>query len=151
MAKKLQCRQCGTVFDGGTESKLAVCPKCGKQYKNPNYVEPTNVAEPARSRSEFTGGLLGLIVHKLVATLVSIVTVGLLLPWAVCYLQRWETEHTVVDGYKLAFDGKAISLFGNWVKWFLLTLITCGIYSFWVTIKMKKWVASHTHLTRVRA
>ena len=43
------------------------------------------------------------------------------------------------------FDGKAIQLFGNWIKWVLLTTITLGIYSFWLNIKMKKWITKHTH------
>lgn len=46
---------------------------------------------------------------------------------------------------RLAFDGTAIGLFGNWIKWFLLSIITLGIYSFWLQIKLKKWIVSHTH------
>ena len=36
-------------------------------------------------------------------------------------------------------------LFGNWIKWFLLTAITCGIYGFWVAPRLYNWVAKHTH------
>lgn len=42
------------------------------------------------------------------------------------------------------FVGKAGSLFGNWIKWLLLTIITFGIYGFWVNIKLKQWIAKHT-------
>lgn len=43
------------------------------------------------------------------------------------------------------FDGTAAGLFGNWIKWFLLTLITVGIYGFWLDIKLEKWIVSHSH------
>ena len=58
---------------------------------------------------------------------------------------RWETKHTVINGHRLKFDGTALQLFGNWIKWLLLTIITLGIYGFWVCIKIKKWTTKHTH------
>ena len=66
-------------------------------------------------------------------------------PWAVCMVYNWETKHTVVDGRRLKFDGTALGLFGNWIKWSLLCIITLGIYSFWLAIALKKWKAKHTH------
>ena len=57
----------------------------------------------------------------------------------------WETRHTVVNGRRLAFDGTALQLFGNWIIWLLLCIITLGIYSFWVGIALRKWKAAHTH------
>lgn len=33
----------------------------------------------------------------------------------------------MVEVQRLRFDGTAVSLFGQWIKWFLLTLITFGI------------------------
>lgn len=42
------------------------------------------------------------------------------------------------------FDGKATQLFGNWIKWWLLTLVTLGIYGFWLGIKLKQWKVKHT-------
>ena len=57
----------------------------------------------------------------------------------------WETKHTVINGKRLAFDGKAIQLFGNWIKWLLLTIITLGIYGFWLNIALKKWKTKHTY------
>ena len=53
---------------------------------------------------------------------------------------------TIIDGHKLIFDGTGAQLFGNYIKWFLLTIITFGIYSFWLSIKMKQWVTKHTHM-----
>ncbi len=65
--------------------------------------------------------------------------------WAVCMEYNWEIKHTVINGHRLRFEGTTIGLFGNWIKWLLLTVITIGIYGFWVSIAIKKWKPKHTH------
>ena len=65
--------------------------------------------------------------------------------WSVCMEYNWEIKHTVINGHRLRFDGTAIGLFGNWIKWLLLCIITFGIYGFWVSIALKKWKTKHTH------
>ena len=60
-------------------------------------------------------------------------------------LENWKVKHTVIEGKRLCFDGSATQLFGNWIKWLLLTVITLGIYGLWVRIKMTQWVTKHTH------
>jgi uncharacterized membrane protein YjgN (DUF898 family) len=96
--------------------------------------------------SEFTGGLFGLIGINILATVLTVFTLGIALPFAVCLKQRWVADHTILDGHRLMFDGNGFQLFGQYIKWFLLTIITLGIYVFWLGIKMKKWVVSHTHV-----
>lgn len=95
--------------------------------------------------SYFDGGLLQLLGWKILGSLITILTLGICYPWAVCMVYNWEIKHTVVDGKRMEFDGKAIQLFGNWIKWFFLTIITIGIYGFWLDIKVKKWKTKHTH------
>lgn len=97
------------------------------------------------SNSRFTAGLGSLIAHRIVAGLMIFFTLGIATPWAIVFLQRWETTNTIIDGRRLYFDGSAMGLFGQWIKWLLLTFVTFGIYGFWVSIKMKQWVVSHTH------
>lgn len=98
-----------------------------------------------QKKSQFTGGLLGLIGMNLLQFLLTFVTFGLGVPWAVCMKERWIAKHTIIDGRQLIFDGTGGQLFGNYIKWFLLTLITFGIYGFWLDIKMKQWITMHTH------
>ena len=98
-----------------------------------------------KNESYFDGGLLQLIGWKLLGGLITLITLGICYPWAVCMVYNWEVKHTVIEGKRLEFDGKAIQLFGNWIKWLLLTIITFGIYGFWVGIKLKKWITKHTH------
>ena len=100
--------------------------------------------------SYFDGGLLQLIGWRLLGLLITVVTLGICAPWAICMVYRWETKHTVINGKLLAFDGSAIQLFGNWIKWLLLTIITLGIYSFWLSIALKKWQTKHTHFLELQ-
>ena len=95
--------------------------------------------------SKFTGGLLGLIGISILQGIIIGFTLGIATPWAVCLKEGWLAKHTVIDGHKLVFDGNGAQLFGNYIKWFLLSIVTFGIYAFWLNIKMKKWVVSHTH------
>jgi uncharacterized membrane protein YjgN (DUF898 family) len=95
--------------------------------------------------SKFTGGLLGMIGIGILQGLIITFTLGLGAPWAVCLKQSWIAKQTIIDGKRLTFDGTGGQLFGNYIKWLLLTIITFGIYSFWLTIKMQQWITKHTH------
>ena len=94
--------------------------------------------------SKFTGGLLGLIGIGILSGIIVIISAGILTPWAVCIRQEWYAKHTYIEGKQLVFEGKAIELFGQFIKWFFFTIITLGIYAFWLNIKMHAWVVSKT-------
>ena len=96
-------------------------------------------------KSYFDGGLLQLIGWKLLGGLITMCTLGICYPWALCMVYGWETKHTVIEGKRLKFNGKEMQLFGNWIKWLFLTIITFGIYSFWLRIAIIKWKTKHTH------
>ena len=95
-------------------------------------------------KSYFDGGLLQLIGWQILGGLVTLLTLGLCYPWAICMIYRWEAKHTVINGRRLKFTGTAMQLFGNWIKWILLTIITLGIYAFWLNIKLIQWKTKHT-------
>jgi uncharacterized membrane protein YjgN (DUF898 family) len=94
--------------------------------------------------SYFDGGVLGFIGWVILGGLITMFTLGLCLPWAVCLFLKWETSHTVVGGRRLQFTGSGGSLFGHYILWWFLTIITLGIYSFWLYVAMKKWTTKHT-------
>lgn len=95
--------------------------------------------------SYFDGGLLDLVLRKILAAILIACTLGILAPFAICMLYRWEIHHTVINGKRLQFDGTAAQLFGNWIKWLLLCIVTLGIYGFWLNIKLKQWQTKHTY------
>ena len=97
-------------------------------------------------KSKFTGGLFGMVGLYAVQAIVVIVTLGFGLPWAVCMKEKWYARHTIIDGYRLTFDGTGFQLFGQYTKWLVLTFLTGGIYGFWLAIKLKQWITQHTHL-----
>ena len=103
------------------------------------------------NESKFTGGLLGLIGISILQILLTVITLGLAYPWAVCMKERWIAKHTIIDGKQLVFDGTGVQLIGKYLLWWFLTLITFGIYSFWLNIKMKQWVVKHTHMVEKAA
>ena len=97
------------------------------------------------NQSYFDGGLLQLIGWMLLGGLLTVCTLGICYPFALCMVYGWETKHTVINGHRLAFDCNRLQLWGKWIIWLLLCIITLGIYSFWVGIALRKWKTSHTH------
>ena len=105
-------------------------------------MEESNIIE--KEKSYFDGGLLQLVGWSLLGGLITIFTLGICFPWALCMVYGWKINHTVIEGKRLKFTGKAIGLFGLWIKWILLTIITLGIYGFWVNISLEKWKVKNT-------
>ena len=96
-----------------------------------------------KQESYFDGGLLSYVGHRIIASMITICTLGICAPWGICIMINWKVKHTVIDGHRLYFDGTATQLFGNWIKWLILTIITIGIYSFWLNIKLEQWITTH--------
>lgn len=96
--------------------------------------------------SKFTGSLLELVIVNLAAGFVSVISLGLLVPWAICFRYRYIASHTIIDGKQLYFDGNAAQLWGQWFKWLFFIIITVGIYTFWVGLRLQQWRVNHTHM-----
>ena len=108
-------------------------------------VGPTVVVNTGRPEASFRfdGGAGSYLLVGIGATLLTLCTLGLALPWAICMQYRWRTEHTVINGRRLRFTGTGGGLFGNWIKWWLLSLVTLGIYVFWVVPRLTKWITEN--------
>jgi uncharacterized membrane protein YjgN (DUF898 family) len=94
--------------------------------------------------SYFDGTLGSYIGTAILSFLITVITLGIGFPWAMCMFYKWKTNHTVIEGRRLKFTGTASGLFGIWIKCILLIIITIGIYSFWVFIEVEKWKVAHT-------
>lgn len=60
--------------------------------------------------SYFDGGLLSYIGYSIIASLITILTLGICAPWGICIMINWKVKHTVIDGHRLYFDGTATQL-----------------------------------------
>ncbi|GAA4737120.1 hypothetical protein GCM10023328_17120 [Modestobacter marinus] len=99
----------------------------------------------ARSgRFTFDGGAATYVGTAILAFLITVLTLGICYPFALVLRERWRAKHSYIDGYPLVFTGSAIGLFGNWIKWLLLSVITLGIYLFWVGPRITSWKWEHT-------
>ena len=96
------------------------------------------------NRSYFDGGLLSYVGWIILGSPLTSCTFGICYPWALCMIYGWKINHTVIEGRRLQFNGTAVGLFGNWIKWLLLIVVTLGIYSFWVHIKLEQWRVKNT-------
>ncbi|NEM05488.1 DUF898 family protein [Geodermatophilus normandii] len=106
------------------------------------------MAESGRFR--FDGGAATFVGTGILAALVTICTFGICYPFALVLRERWRAKHSYIDGFPLVFTGSAWALFGNWLKWLLLSIITLGIYLFWVGPRIQQWKWEHTDFDRSR-
>ncbi|MGO1468592.1 MAG: DUF898 family protein [Tissierella sp.] len=109
-----------------------------------NFDVNRETAKIKKGGSYFDGGLFQLIAWSILGFLITLFTLGICYPWALCMVYGWRINHTVIEGNRLKFTGSAVGLFGHWIKWLLLTIITFGIYGFWVRISLEKWKVKNT-------
>ena len=140
------CKQCGTLYNTG----YPLCPKCTEEYNSAygyTSMSKLKVKKKSMNNSYFDGGPFQLLGWTLLGGLLSLFTLGIGAPLALCMIYRWEAKHTVIDGRRLQFTGTGLGLLGRYLLWLLLTIVTMGIYGFWFGIALKKWrIANTTHV-----
>jgi uncharacterized membrane protein YjgN (DUF898 family) len=99
---------------------------------------------PKSKTFEFDGGAGTYLGTGILGFLITIFTLGICYPFALVLRQRWKAKHTYINGRRLVFVGSAMGLFGNWIKWLLLSIVTLGIYLFWVMPRVNKWIVENT-------
>jgi len=70
----------------------------------------------------------GLFFTKVIAFLLTAVTLGFGLPWAKCMVMNKWANNVRIDGRRIKFTGTAGQLVGVWIKVFLLSVVTIGLY-----------------------
>jgi uncharacterized membrane protein YjgN (DUF898 family) len=99
----------------------------------------------------FDGGAGTFLGTGILAFLVTVFSLGIAYPFALVLRQRWIAKHTMINGVRLRFTGTGVGLFGNWIKWLLLSIVTIGIYLLWVGPRIHKWKTEHTEFDRASA
>ena len=59
--------------------------------------------------SYFDGGLFSYIGHVILATLITVFTLGICAPWGMCILYNWKIKHTDINGHRLYFDAHLVA------------------------------------------
>lgn len=116
-----------------------------KKIENKQVEKKKEEPKKEYEKSYFDGGLLQLIGWKILGFLVTLFTLGICYPFALCFVYKWQMKHTVINGKRLYFDGKGYQLLGRWILWLLLSIITLGIYTLWIPVQKNKWILKHTH------
>ncbi len=119
-----------------------------------NYFASKTTVGPTRRgqiRFAFNGTGGGFFGTFLVNYLLTLVTVGIYAPWAMCNIARWFTEHYEAhtdDGGRQSakFVGSGGDLFVTFLVGYLLTLVTLGIYTPWFACKLQKFFQTNTHI-----
>lgn len=127
------------------ETKKEVKEESPKFEEVEVYQEVEPVKKQIRTDSYFDGGLIELIGWRILAILITLVTLGIAGPWAKCMMYSYQIKHTVYNGKRLKFVGTGGDLFVNRFKWILLSIITFGIYAIFIPIKKTKWVISNIY------
>ena len=135
------------IIDNNVENLNQQNINMSPQYEvaPPQFEEVQRKPKVVRTDSYFDGGLLELIGWRILAFLITVVTLGIAYPWAECMLYNYQFKHTVYNGKRLKFEGTGGDLFVNMFKWLFFTLITCGIYAFFIPVSKTKWVISNLH------
>jgi uncharacterized membrane protein YjgN (DUF898 family) len=85
------------------------------------------------------------LVHILVTTFLTVITLGLYLPWRMVKMESYYWSHvTVEDGRTCSYDGTAGGLFGTALTALFLTVFTCGFGSPWAICLVNKYHREHT-------
>ena len=99
-------------------------------------------------RFKFTGTGGALFVKFFVGMLLSMVTLGIYLPWFMVSLTRYVCDNTVLEtgagAVRLKFTGTGGALFVTFLVGYLLTIITLGIYTPWFITKLLKFHMDNT-------
>jgi uncharacterized membrane protein YjgN (DUF898 family) len=80
------------------------------------------------------------------ALLIAVLALEICYPFALVRRERRKAKQSSIDGRQVVFTGSAVGLFGNWIKWLLLSIVTFGVYLFWVERRVQRWMWEHTEL-----
>ena len=94
--------------------------------------------------SKFTAHIWSFIGRNILVVLLSIITLGIATPWALCSYQRWVAKHTIIDGREIRFEGRGGALFLKTLLWGFLTIITLGIFVYSFIVRLQRWIVRNT-------
>jgi uncharacterized membrane protein YjgN (DUF898 family) len=95
-------------------------------------------------RFGFDGDVTGYLGTRLVALLLTVLTLGFGFPYALVLVKRWNARHLVIGGSPVVFTGRAGDLMRQWAVWWPCVVLTVGFYAFAVFPRVIRWVWDNT-------
>jgi len=95
--------------------------------KEPKQKRQKEKQEQDLAKSRFTGELLMWIWTNTLYYASIIFTMGILMPFALCYRERWMAKHTFIEGKQLEFYGRGWILFLRKILWIIFGPIIIGL------------------------
>ena len=141
--------QTGLLSTVNSDRQSSTCVENRKGERNMGRIETDIEKYGGSAESRFTGTMLELVAINLGTWLLSCLTLGIATPWLVCWATRWKTEHTIINGKKMRFEGDGGGLFFEYIKWWLLGVVTLGIYGLWIPVKLEQWIVKRVHFVGV--
>jgi hypothetical protein len=105
--------------------------------------------EKVLTPSRFDGNAIHYFFLALGCVLLTVVTLGIMFPWCLCWMASFKASHTIVDEKRLAFDGKGGELIGKWLLYIVLYIVTATIFGLWIPKKIQNWKQAHLHFAPV--
>jgi len=101
-------------------------------------------------RGAQTGSAFRYAAVAFVWTAVSVLSLGLCVPFQRIYLQRVRTSNTWFGTERFSFHGKAREMFGTWFIAWLLLIPTVGLSYYWYRVREFRYVAQVTRFGSLR-
>lgn len=116
------------------------------------YDNTTLKTQSGDLKFRFTGTGGALFATYLLGVILSIITLGLYVPWFMVRLTKYFSENSAgesADGssYAVSFTGTGLSLFGTYVLGAILTFITLGIYMPWFMVSLTRFYVNNASIT----
>ena len=102
-----------------------------------------NTTNSQKVDSYYDGTAMGLFKAMLGPTLLSLITLGICVPFLLEATMRYQYNHTIISGRRLNYTGTGKTFFGKYIKWCLLSILTLGIYSITIPKKLMDYQAAH--------
>jgi len=163
--KRIRCPKCGEPFvpqakekeeeeEEREEVETRPAVRAGRSRLRDEDEEVEKSPRKVRGRSkgpvEFDGTAGDFFTMYLLFMLLTIITAGLAFPWTSTMLEKWKTEHTLIEGRRLSYNGTGMQLLGLFIVMYFFIIITLGIYMFWAIPKYFKYIAEHTYFADER-
>ena len=99
---------------------------------------------------EFDGSGAEVFVQFIVIGFFTLITLGLyvILGFSATRMLRWQYAHTLTpNGLRMAYEGKTIDIFWEWLLLVIFTPLTLGLYYYWGRNRLRSRILNHVSLS----